>query len=271
MTGSELNESRQKIVVKDAVYTEYDLSDVEKKDLGRFLYSDGHLDAHCVVYNSPSVFIVVQAINSDKWESVANRGILSLEARCPRHDKYEIFGEVGKLISVFYRSGDKMTKVGLYPSKADLDFGALPSVFKKQLTPSQRSEIGRAIGLRAHGIGVGSFIYLRRIFEQLVSEAHDAAQQDEGWDEEAYQKRRMAERIKSLRGHLPSRLVKTSKMYSILSKGVHELTEEECLSYFDLVLNGIKMILAEREEESEYQALVKAIDHEASQLDSQTL
>jgi len=32
-------------------------------------------------------------------------------------------------------------------------------------------------------------------------------------------------------------------MYGILNKGVHDLTEEECLEYFPVLRNGIELIL----------------------------
>ncbi len=38
-------------------------------------------------------------------------------------------------------------------------------------------------------------------------------------------------------------------MYSILSKGIHELSEEECLQYFKLMKIGIELILDEQLEE----------------------
>jgi hypothetical protein len=38
----------------------------------------------------------------------------------------------------------------------------------------------KGLGLAAHGVGIGSFVYLRRIFENLIEEAHTATQQDTG-------------------------------------------------------------------------------------------
>jgi hypothetical protein len=101
----------------------------------------------------------------------------------------------------------------------------------------------RAVGLCAHGIGVGSFVYLRRVFESLLEEAHRAAQQDAGWDEGGYQRQRVEERILSLQRHLPEFLVANRSLYGILSKGIHELDEDECLAHFPVVRSGIELIL----------------------------
>jgi hypothetical protein len=153
-----------------------------------------------------------------------------------------------------------MIKIGQYPSKASIDLGDLAPIFTKELEPEFRRELGRAIGLRGHGIGIGSFVYLRRIFEKLIEEAHVSAKSENEWDESAYVKARVPDRIKMLKAHLPNRLVESAKLYGILSKGVHELSEEECLSHFDIVQKAILMILSERHEEREYRQLVKKLD-----------
>lgn len=157
-------------------------------------------------------------------------------------------------------------KIGQYPSKAEIDFGSLDKVFSKNLSEELRAELGRAIGLRAHGIGVGSFVYLRRIFENLIEEAHISAKNENNWDEAKYVQSKMTERISILKGHLPIRIVKNANLYNILSKGIHELTEDECLSNFDIILKALEMILREKSDEKEYEELVKKIDKKSSEL-----
>jgi len=49
-----------------------------------------------------------------------------------------------------------------------------------------------------------------------------------------------------LKAELPEFLVENRKLYGILSKGIHSLTEEECLEYFDVVKAGIELILDEK-------------------------
>ncbi|WP_122268899.1 hypothetical protein [Pseudomonas syringae group genomosp. 3] len=98
----------------------------------------------------------------------------------------------------------------------------------------------------AHGVGVGSFVYLRRIFEHLVDAAYQIAKSDNGWDDEAYRNGRMAERIQLLEGDLPEFLVENRSMYKILSQGVHELTENECLAAVPVVKMGIELVLDEK-------------------------
>lgn len=90
-------------------------------------------------------------------------------------------------------------------------------------------------------------MYLRRIFEGLIEEAFKKAQaEDSDFLIDEYQKSRMDDKIKILKDFLPKFLVENRSLYSILSKGIHELTEDECLQYFETVKLGIEQILDEK-------------------------
>ena len=84
------------------------------------------------------------------------------------------------------------------------------------------------------------------------------------WDEELYSRSRVEERILILSPELPGFLVENRKLYGILSKGIHELSEDECLSYFDVVKTGIEIILNEilrkKEHEEKLTIAKKAIE-----------
>ena len=67
--------------------------------------------------------------------------------------------------------------------------------------------------------------------------------------EKEYNRRRMDEKIELLRNYLPNTLVEIKHIYGILSKGIHELSEEECLTYFDAVKMGIEIILDDKLEQ----------------------
>lgn len=142
-------------------------------------------------------------------------------------------------------NGQSIQKIGQFPSYADIHVGDLKG-YRQVLTKNQMNELSKAIGLSSHGIGIGSFVYLRRIFEALVEQAHLAAKADAGWDEVAYTKLYMGEKISALKAHLPEYMSKNSVLYSVLSKGIHELSEEECLKYFAAVKISIEMILDEK-------------------------
>ncbi len=85
----------------------------------------------------------------------------------------------------------------------------------------------------------------------------------EGWDDAVFLKSRMDDKIKLLSSTLPKVLVAHSGMYSILSKGIHELSEQECLRYFNTLRLGIGMLLdeelAELEKSKQRDILSRAI------------
>lgn len=164
------------------------------------------------------------------------------KAVCLRTNEYYYF-------YVFYdKIRQVLMKVGQYPSIADLNISQIKQ-YNKIMTKNDLKEFTRAIGLAANGVGIGSFVYLRRIFENLIEEAHSKAKIIEQWDEDTYTHSRMAERIGLLKDYLPEFLVQNRTLYSILSLGIHSLKEEECLAYFDTVKVGIELILDEKMEQ----------------------
>jgi len=262
------NSCHQEILIEDALYTEYDLSTITGEDLATFFHRGAGLDVFCIECKQKSVFRLEQPYGikfDEEARKLTSTGITTVGASCYRQGEYT--GKCSGLMHfIFLRRGDKLVKIGQFPTKADLDLGGLDPVFSKELDKHLRKELGKAVGLRSHGIGVGSFVYLRRIFETLIEEAKEIAQKEHGWSENTFTKARMAEKIVILKDFLPSRLVKNSTLYNILSKGIHSLTEEECLKNFDLVINSILMILKERHEEKEYNKIVNNIQSETSQI-----
>ena len=78
-----------------------------------------------------------------------------------------------------------------------------------------------------------------------------------------FEQARLAEKIKMLESHLSDILVKNTTIYGILSKGIHELSEEECRKYFPVVKECIYQILgmweSERRKQADEVALNKAL------------
>ncbi len=145
-----------------------------------------------------------------------------------------------------------LRKVGQHPSLADMAEADLKK-YSKVLGRIRGADLNRAVGLAANGVGIGSFVYLRRIFESLIEEAHQTAKEAPDWNEEAYSGMRVDEKIKVLGSYLPAFLLENRALYGILSKGIHELSESECLEIFPVVRVGIELILDEKIEAVERQ------------------
>lgn len=164
------------------------------------------------------------------------------------------------------RNGEFM-KIGQYPSIADFHIVQIKK-YDKVLSKEKLKEFTRAIGLAANGVGIGSFVYLRRIFEDLIEESHKIAVGESGWDENSFLNQRIPEKIELLKHFLPNFLVKNKSLYSILSIGIHNLTEEECLEYFNAVKLGIELILDEKVEQYEKQKKIKEAEKSIASLKS---
>ena len=170
-----------------------------------------------------------------------------------------------KIDYVVLSEGQYIKKIGQYPSIADLTFPELDE-YKKVLSQDLRKEFGRAIGLFASGIGAGSYVYLRRILEKILTKAKNDA--GNAIDEETFATAHMGDKITMLRGYLPKTLTDNTILYGILSKGIHELDEKECLAYFPVVKECIYMILDEWEEMRRKNAKEKSINSELSKIAS---
>jgi len=128
---------------------------------------------------------------------------------------------------------------------ADIEQGQVQH-YRSVLDKAHYQELNRALGLASHGVGIGSFVYLRRIFERLVDEARAKASEEADWDEDAYSKARMDEKIQLLKSYLPEFLVEQRGLYGILSLGIHSLDEETCLTHFPVIRTGIELILDQK-------------------------
>lgn len=163
---------------------------------------------------------------------------------------------------------NQMTKIGQYPSIADLTFPEL-DVYKKVMSADDRKEFGRAIGLFASGIGAGSYVYLRRILERLLMQAKEKA--GDNIDKEAFDRAHVGDKITILKNYLPAALTNNSTLYGILSKGIHELSEEDCVTYFPVVKECIYMILDEWEDMRKKEEKEQAISAELSKIASKII
>lgn len=184
---------------------------------------------------------------TNKFHTSETDGLYSCVLKCRRYG--DIIG-----LYVLVNSADKwIMKIGQYPSVADIHIGRIQQ-YKSVLSKEDLREYTRAIGLAANGVGIGSYVYMRRIFEKLIYNAAKEAIGDRVVGVDEFRKLRMNEKIDALKAYLPATLVKLKDIYGIISKGIHELSESECLAYFDVMRNGIELILddvldAKRKEE----------------------
>jgi len=248
-----------KIMSKHDFYFETPLYEVV--DLGGLESASFHGDVDAYsAKNSTETTYSISMNPTDTWSdwskeesNSVNVGFFLVTLQCKRKNN-------DILRFVVFRNREIVMKIGQWPSSADLQFAEIGKKYDKVLPAEDLKNLKKAIGLVSHGAGAGSFVYLRRIFEKLILETYENNASAAKINESDFKKQRMMDKVETLKAFLPSQLVEMKGIYSILSEGVHELTEEECLRYFAPIKLSIELILDQKIEEarkSEKDAMVK--------------
>lgn len=171
-------------------------------------------------------------------EMIENR-TFTLEFYCTHNHDHRIY-------FTFTIQNSFIQKSGQFPTLLDLEDNTEINKYKKELGSNEGRNYHKAIGLASHGVGAGSYVYLRRIFEGFIYEAKDKAIKEGVITEDDFVPKKMNDRIELLKDYLPEILVEHKEYYSVLSKGIHELSEDECLNHFNILKMGIEVILDEK-------------------------
>jgi len=261
--------SPEKMFLEVSLYKSFTLLYNDLPKLIQILYYEGIIDCYCPSCEKQSTFNAIMNYPNTRPLNALYPGNINEEHLQEPFEELKN-GMKHYVNKKFYCSRNKehtmafaflldgkgnFMKIGQHPSIADLT--SFEMLKYRKILRDKYSEFNKGIGLASHGIGIGSFVYLRRVFEQLIEEAHTIAQNMEDWDEELYQQSRMAEKINLLSPQLPSFLVENRTIYGILSKGVHSLTEEECLGIFPSVKLAIELILDEKAHQLEQERKIR--------------
>lgn len=236
------------------LYEKFEFSEADGEYIFNLIYCEEKIDGYCPICDKQSTFKGIQKkptlgrFGVENYSQFKNKSgcnvrywsnkIHQINLVCTRDEKH-----IMQLS--FYFLENQVFKIGQFPSIADLSTPELKK-YREVLSSAKYKELNRGIGLISHGVGVGAYVYLRRIFEDLIEEAHVKCSKLATWDEDYYQRSRMDDKIELLKQLLPIFLVENRKLYGILSKGIHELSEDECLEYFPTVKLAVELILDEK-------------------------
>ena len=209
----------------------------------------GEVDAYSHLHKTPTTYTISSHTLAESYYSEFD-GMYRVTLKNKRK-------ETEKLIFFVAQYRDRLVKIGQLPSIASLQTAEVSEKYRKTLG-KKYSTFTKAIGLSSHGIGAGSLVYLRKIFAELIDEAYAKHGKDLSITEQAYKDLRMDGRVEILKDFLPVQLVAMKSIYGILSAGVHDLSEKDCLLYFSPLKLSIELILDEIIEEKAKQ------DREAS-------
>lgn len=272
-----------KIFLSDSLYTKYDINSFSEDELLNIIFHGENstinkiktLDTYCTVCQKETTFIsseittfnfreTLLQINERAFGSVHNVldfleecGTFERVFKCPRPGSNSSHNH----IYVFRIKDQELIKIGQSPSIADL---AKKEIKKyRAFDENIYKELNRAIGLSSYGIGVGSFVYLRRIIEKniVVPILQNLLEKQEITQDDLFQSD-FKKKIDLAKDYLPEFLVSNKKIYSILSKGIHQLEEKECNESFPLLRTAIEIILDEKIEKQEREEKNKLIANE---------
>lgn len=199
--------------------------------------SNDKIDGYCPFCKSTFEIDAISIPGGDPWNDIENcHAFDDMSITCVR-SRYH------RIRYYFLVKQMTITKVGQHPSLADIAIDETREKYRTVLRGENWSELYKAIGLAAHGEGIGSFVYLRRVFENLIYSRFNEFKIEEQWDDAAFKQMRMDEKIELLKDHLPQSLVETRKIYKIFSLGIHELKNDICLQFFEVGKRSIIMIL----------------------------
>ena len=250
----------ENLLINKGLYESVDITiddfDEIEKCLTKSTYTGNTVDCFCIHCKTNRVF---EFANSEVHEDTGliRMAIDDAGGRSRKPKKEEIFNSyLNRRYVLTYRctrnrehtilfdlivTNEKIIKIGQFPSVADL---VLPEIAKyKSVLGKLYSEFSKAIGLFAHGIGIGSFVYLRRIIEKLIFDKYEQFYDELGVPANEFNRLKFDEKIELLKNHLPAILVRNKNVYGIVSKGIHELSEDECRSMFPYIRTGIELIL----------------------------
>ena len=263
-------------LASSGIYSELEISIQDRQELKEIVKGDEKhtFDAYCPQCRQDSVFhfefeqkadyslkgmctegtSTHNVFESDSEEEkyskfISENSLTILTAHCSRASHmFWIFIKLEK---------DRISKIGQYP---DVALVQSPQVNRfRNLLGTYFIELKTALKLHSYNVGVGSFVYLRRIFERIIFDKFNEHNDELSVSEDDFAKYRMEGKINALRNYLPEFIVENKGIYDILSKGIHELDEDECSQHFDVIEESIEMILDEIIEQKAKEAKKKGL------------
>lgn len=260
--------SIEELLFNEPLYAEYSITRQQASVLyGRAEKNSQHYtptaDSFCPECKQVATFEIRGASipGGDPWNKIQTRHTFdTAKVVCTRNRSHAIF------YFIYIRFMTVM-KVGQWPSLATIANDEARYKYRRVLRGENWSELYKAVGLAAHGEGIGSFVYLRRVFERLIQSRFDKHKEEKGWDPQDFATLRMDNKIDFLKDYLPTSLVEMRRIYGIFSKGIHELQNNQCLAFYEAGREAIIMILDDDLRALEEQDRRKAIADAVAKFD----
>jgi hypothetical protein len=174
---------------------------------------------------------------------------LTIKFKCAQCEQEYFFA---LLLKEYSERKFSIMKVGQYPS-----FGQLSTIeiekYKNELK-NYFNEFKSSLNCYSQGKGIAAFVYLRRILEHLIETKYKCVG-NQNPEDKFIDKLKEIEKKEDI---IPDGLKEVKgQIYSILSKGIHEYSEDECMELYDCVKLIVELILDSELEKKKKQIKVR--------------
>lgn len=146
-----------------------------------------------------------------------------------------------------YEAEIVLIKIGQYPSLQEFAIVNYKGFNKALDALMIKDDYRNAIRNHINGDNIAAYVYLRRIIEKIIIEAFRKNKEKLQISDEEFEKLRTKDRISILQSYLPEFLFDNKEIYSVVSAGIHTLSEQKCEEYYDIIKNAIDIILHQEE------------------------
>jgi hypothetical protein len=145
--------SPREFILKVPLYTPYAYDEDTKDGVWELKYFSGSIEGYCPWCTKDSIWVRYCQEKPEQFKHLLVQDhSFWVEFTCAL--------DVTHKLSICVRAANGvLQKIGQYPSIADLAAGDLKK-YRKVLGKDRLFEFNRAIGLAAHGVGIGAFVYL---------------------------------------------------------------------------------------------------------------
>lgn len=189
-------------------------------------------DIHSVFEVFDSIHNECYSLEKIKEYTESNNFCIDIKLRCAK------CGETHYYTLIF--NGNSITKIGQYPSFTGKEKHELEKY--KNIISKYYIELIRSVNAYSQHMGIAAFVYLRRIYEHIVETEYAKLSETDINNKASFdEKMKIVDKQINI---IPTELdAHKSKIYSVLSKGIHEYEEEECYEMYPMMKAIIIIIL----------------------------
>lgn len=214
-----------KFLAEESLYTPFVY---EHSSFLEFLKLENSIDCFCEGCKRESVFLDVVDI-SLKDE------IYTLQFSCARDKSH-------KITFVVLSTPNGFEKIAQVPPSIS---GSLSKTekYRDLIGDEYYDEYLKGINSYNNGMAVGAFIYFKRILEMLIFDKFALNMEEVSIPLADFRKLSFGEKLKKLEKFLPRIFMQNIPSYEMVSRHIHDLSEEDCRAYFPFLRSTLELIL----------------------------